>query len=420
MGQTIVEKIIARAAGLEKVRVGDIVSVVVDRLMINDLLAPTVFGYFDSLGAKDVARPERILVGVDHRVPPADTKNADNLCRTRQFCRDHKLSGFKEIGRHGIGHQLMCENFTRPYEIAVGTDSHATMYGGVGALACGVNSSDAAVALATGKIWLKVPESARITLHGKLPPHVTAKDIALRMQTLDSTDEFNYKAIEIAGDGAKSLTLDSRLVIANMAVETEAKCCVVSPDESICAYFGIPSSDLLLSDESSSYAAEYDMDLSILEPLAACPHSVSNVKPVRDIRGIPIQQTFIGSCTNGRIEDFKQAAEILSGRQVHPDVRLIIVPASQSVMLEATRLGLIELFLNAGAAIMVPSCASCAGSGPGVLGHGERCVSTTNRNWRGRMGSLDSEVFLASAYVAAASAVSGCIELPSRYLAEGF
>lgn len=416
MGQTIIEKIIARASGNATVQPGSIVDVKVDRLLINDLLGPTVFKNFISLGKNEIVNPERIVFCIDHRVPPADVKVAENLSYSRKFCKSHNLSGFGEIGRHGIGHQVMCENFTKPGEIAVGTDSHSTMYGGLGALACGINSADAAVIMATGKMWMKVPESVRVKLKGSLQKGVTSKDISLKMQTLAPIEYFIYKAIEFTGDGADALSVESRLVIANMVAEMGAKCGIIPPDRKVGEYLDMPDIEYIASDDDAVYVSEFEIDVKNMNPLIACPHFMNNVKEVKEVRGLPIHQAFLGSCTNGRIEDFQQAAEILKERKVHPDVRLIVVPASQKVYTEATELGLTEIFLKAGAAIMIPSCASCAGNGPGVLAAGERCVSTTNRNWKGRMGSTESELFLASAYTVAASAVAGVIEEPSKYI----
>lgn len=415
MGKTIVEKIIASAAGRNAVIPGEILDVQVDRLLINDLLGPTVFKNFRSLNCDKIVNPDGIIFGIDHRVPPADVKLAENLKVSRDFCHAHELKGYGEIGRHGIGHQLMCESFTRPGEIAVGTDSHATMYGGLGALACGINSADAAVIMATGKMWMKVPESVKVVLNGTLQRGVTAKDISIHMQTLAPVEEFIYKAVEICGDGAKALSVASRLVIANMIAETGAKCGIIAPDEKVAEYLG-GEVRMIDSDEDAAYEQTYEIDVAGMKPLVACPHAMNNVKEVDAVAGTPIHQAFLGSCTNGRIEDLMQAAEILRGRKVHPNVRLLVVPASQNVYKEATRMGLTELFLEAGAAIMLPCCASCAGNGPGVLAAGERCISTTNRNWKGRMGSPDSEVYLASAYTVAASAVAGVIESPLKYL----
>ncbi len=416
MGMTLTEKIIARAAGLPSAQPGMIVAVRVDRLMINDMLAPAVFRKFESLGAEAVVHPEHILVCLDHKVPPDTTAGAD-VCRSiREFCRAHGMQGFLEIGRHGIGHQVMCEGFTRPGEIAVGTDSHAPTYGGLGALGFGINSSDAAVAMASGKIWVRVPESIRVTFTGSLSGAATAKDVSLYMQNLGTGDFFNYKDLEISGPGAHALSVSSRLTIANMAAEMDIKACLFEPDEIVADYMGDSFGCDLRADEDARYAAAFEIDLHGIEPLVACPHSNKNIRPVREVRGMPIQQVVLGSCTNGRLEDLQQAAQILKGRTVHPNVRLIVVPASQKILTEATAQGVMETILRAGAVVLPPSCAGCGAFGPGKLGAGERCVSTTTRNFRGRIGSIDSEVFLSSAYTAAASAVAGYVEDPGKYL----
>lgn len=418
MGMTITEKIMARAAGKKSVVPEEVVDVKVDRLLINDILGPAVWNYFQYLGAEKVWDPERIIFAIDHRVPPSDVKLADNLKFCRESCKKYDIKGFAEIGRHGVGHQLMVENFTLPGEVAVGTDSHATMYGGVGAFACGITASDAAVIMAEGKIWLQVPSSIKINLHGRLQKGVTAKDLILKMLTLAPLDEFIYKAIEIDGEAAHQLSVDSRLVICNMIAEMGAKNGIIAGDDVIKNYVCGTGQELTLdcSDADARYEKTFAIDTSRIQPLVACPHAVNNVKEVREVRGLPIHQAFLGSCTNGRIEDLQQAAQIIKGRKVHDNVRLLVVPASQKIYTEATRLGLTEIFLEAGAAIMIPSCASCAGSGPGVIGAGERCISTTNRNFQGRMGSKDSEVYLASAYTVAASAITGFIEDPSQFI----
>ena len=417
MSQTLTEKLIARAAGKSEVSPGDIVNVRVDRLLVNDLLGPIVFSQFESLGSKKVWAPERVLFGIDHRIPPAEVQLAANLKLCRDNCKKYEIARFAEIGRHGIGHQMMCEGFVQPGEIAVGTDSHATMYGGLGAFACGVTSSDAAVIMATGDIWLQVPSSVKINIAGKPGKCVTAKDIMLKILTLAPLDQFIYKAVEVEGDAIRNLSLSGRLVICNMIAEMGAKNGIVAADEKTAEYLGRSGegSAYIRSDEDAAYERVYAFNVSRMAPLIACPHQVNNVKEVGEVRGIPIHQAFLGSCTNGRIEDLQQAVEILKGRKVHPEVRLIVVPASQSVLIEATKLGLTEILLESGAAIMTPSCAACAGNGPGVIAAGERCISTTNRNFKGRMGSPDSEVYLASAYTVAASAVAGVIEDPRRF-----
>ena len=416
MGKTVIEKIISAHSGGKEIRPGDIVDVSVDRLMINDSNGPTVFKDFEWLGAKEVLDPDRILVAMDHRVPPWDAKHADEINYCRLFSRSHGINGFRDIGRNGIGHQMMCERFVRPGEIAVGTDSHATMYGGMGALGCGVNSADAAVIMAAGTMWMMVPESILVKLKGRPGKGVTAKDIALKLQTIAPSEEFIYKAVEISGDYAHEMSIAGRLVIANMICETGAKCGILPGDDEIMAAYLQEEVHTPVSDPDASYCARYEIDLAELEPVLAFPHAVSNVKPVTEAAGTKIHQAFLGSCTNGRIEDFEQAAEILRGRKVHPNVRMLIVPGSQEVFLEMTRRGLTELFTECGASVLCSSCACCGGFGPGTIGSGEVCISTTNRNWKGRMGPASSSVYLGSAYAVAAAAVAGKIVSPLEYL----
>lgn len=418
MGKTLIEKILARSLGRDDLHAGEIINVPIDRMLVNDFLGAIVFKQFESLGAKEVVCPEKILLGIDHRIPPADVKFANNLRICRDKCKKYNIERFAEMGRHGIGHQLMVEDFTLPGEVAVGTDSHATMYGGIGAFACGITSSDAAVAMATGKVWLQIPSTIRINVTGKLAKGVTAKDLALVMMQLAPLNTFTYKAVEIGGSCIEDMSVSGRLVLANMGAELGAKCTIMAADEKTAEYVKKPLSELNMDrpDEDAQYEKVYTIDAAELEPSLACPHAVTNVKPVSDVCGIRIDQAFLGSCTNGRIEDFEQALEILDGRTIHPDVRLIVVPASQKIMIEATRKGYIEKLLVAGATIMTPNCSACAGAGPGVIGAGERCVSTTNRNFKGRMGSPDSEVYLASAYVVAAAALEGQIADPRKYL----
>lgn len=417
MGNTITEKILGRACG-HAVRPGEIVDVVVDRLFINDFQGPIVFTQFESLGREEIVRPERVLVGLDHRVPPADVKSANNHVFIRRFCEKYGIEHFTDIGRHGIGHQQMIEHFTRPNEVALGTDSHATMYGGLGALACGITSSDAAMILATGKLWLQVPACIRLDIVGELQPGITAKDLSLAMIRLAPASFFNYKSLEIGGEGIRNLSVSGRLVLANMAAEMNVKCCLIEADEKTLAFAGCTSeeAELLRADPDAVYECRFTLDASKVEPLLAFPHNADQVKPLSEAAGLPVHQVFLGSCTNGRIEDIEQALEILDGRKVHKRVRLLVVPASQSILLEATRRGYVEKLLMAGAAIMTPSCASCAGAGAGLIGDGERALATTNRNFRGRMGSKDSEVFLGSAYAAAAAAVKGEICDPREFL----
>jgi 3-isopropylmalate/(R)-2-methylmalate dehydratase large subunit len=272
--------------------------------------------------------------------------------------------------------------------------------------------------MATGEIWIQVPAGVRFDISGHLPPTVTAKDISLKMLTVAPLEEFSYKAVEAEGEAIRELSVGSRLVICNMIAEMDAKNGIIPADETTSKYLNTPIGKHAMErrDPDARYEKVFHLDVSGLKPLVACPHEVNNVKEVREVRGTPIHQAFLGSCTNGRVEDLEQAATILRGRKVHPDVRMLVVPASQKVFAEASRLGLISTLLEAGAAVLTPSCSACAGSGPGIIAAGERCIATTNRNFQGRMGSPESEVYLASAYTVAASAVAGVIEDPGEFV----
>jgi homoaconitate hydratase family protein len=418
LGLTITEKIIRRAGGKKTISPGEIVTLRVDKLMLNDFVGAIVFNQFESLGVGKVWDPDRVLFAADHRIPPTEVKWAEHLKSCREYCRKYGITRFGEIGRHGICHQLMCEGFVLPGEVALGTDSHATMYGGLGAFSCGITSSDAAVIMATGEIWIQVPASVRFDISGHLSRFVTAKDIALKMLTVAPLEEFSYKAVEVEGETIRNLSVGGRLVICNMIAEMDAKNGIIAADGITSKYFnGEAGNDAPeQSDPDATYEKIYKLNVRDMNPLVACPHEANNVKEVREVRGKRIHQAFLGSCTNGRVEDLQQAAEILKGKKVHPDIRMLVVPASQKVFTEATRLGIISVFLEAGAAVLTPCCSACAGSGSGIIAAGETCISTTNRNFKGRMGSPNSEVYLASAYTVAASAVAGVIEDPRQFI----
>lgn len=416
MGMTLTERILASKSKKDKVVPGEIIEVTVDRIMVNDFVGPTVCYEFDKDSKRKVIHPDKVLFSTDHSAPPASVNAANNLAAMKHFCSKNGIKRFGDDGRCGISHQLMIENFSRPGEIAVGTDSHATLYGGIGAFGCGITASDAVVAMSVGLLWLKVPESIRIELTGTLRRGVTAKDIALAIFKLAPFNEFNYAAIEITGDGLHKLSVDSRLTIANMLAETGAKNVILESDDIVREYIGDMSAESLKADSDAVYKHSYTLRLEELVPFAAYPHSVENVQCVVTDSRIKADQIFIGSCTNGRIEDLRQAAEILGGRHINQNVRLLVVPASQKVMTQAISLGYITTLIEAGASILVPGCASCAGFGPGMIGDGEVCISTTNRNFKGRMGSMKSEVYLVSAYTAAASALNGYLTNPLEFL----
>ncbi len=406
MSGTIVEKLLAKAAGEAAAQPGDILSAQVDRMLVNDFVGPNVCYEFAKAQIQSVRFPERVMFCFDHHMPPANITEADNMRMIRQFCRTHNILRLGEIGRHGIGHQVMVEDFVQPGEIAVGTDTHATMYGALGAFSCGITASDAVVVLATGNLWFRVPQSVRITLTGRPNEFVTGKDIALALLAQIGDTQFSDMALEIGGPGLSSLPMDARFCIANMLAETDAKAVILETDTVTNAYIGREIS-YILPDSNASYCDALTLDLSKIEPLAACPDCVANVHSVDTVASVKVDQVFIGSCTNGRIEDLRQATEVLRGKKVAPDTRLIVVPASQQVMRQATKEGIISDLLDAGAAILTPTCAACAGTGVGVIGENEVCVSTTNRNFKGRMGSRSSQVYLVSAYTAAATALTG-------------
>lgn len=417
MGYTLAEKLISAHTN-GPVHAGDIVSVSVDRLLVNDYVGALVFSRLEEMHCNNIVHPERVFLNIDHNLPSFTVAAADKMVLFREKAAQYSITHTTRIGNHGIGHQLMVENFVQPCELALGTDSHATMYAGVGAFSCGITATDAVSILTTGEIWMRVPETLRIDVKGKLSPGVTAKDLALMLLGVFPASEYIYRAVEIVGECISELSVESRLVIANLMAESGAKCAVFEADEKSYAYAGVSTKAPLYSDQDAQFAARASIDASELEPMLACPNSVTNVHPLAEAEGLPVDQVFIGSCTNGRLEDLKQAAEILKGRKVADGVRLLITPASQKIALEAVKCGIMEVLMEAGAMILTSSCASCAGNGPGLIGSGERCFSTTNRNFKGRMGSKNAEVYLGSAYAAAAAAVAGKIVDPRLFLEE--
>lgn len=416
MSATLVEKILAAHAGREKVEAGEIISVDVDRLLINDYVGAIIFSQLEELGYQKIAHPERVFLNIDHNLPSFTVAAADKMVLFREKAAQYGIGRSTRVGQHGIGHQLMCEKFVRPHEVAVATDSHATMYAGLGAFSCGITTSDAISILATGKLWIKVPETLRVHVKGTLKPGVTAKDLSLALLGVFEAGEYIYRAVEIVGETIDEMSVESRLVIANLMAESGAKCAVFEADEKSYRYAGAPVGERMTSDADAQFANTVAFDASALEPMLACPNQVTNVHPLREAAGMHVDQVFIGSCTNGRLEDLKQAAEILKGRKVAEGTRLLVTPASQQIAIEAVKCGVMEILMDAGAMILTSSCASCAGHGPGLIGKRERCLSTTNRNFKGRMGSMEAEVYLGSAYAAAAAAVTGMITSPEEFL----
>lgn len=417
---TFAEKVLARAAGLAQARAGEIVEVVPDRILSHDNTAAIARIFYQELGARHVKDPEKLCIVLDHASPPPTPKHAQNHNEIRTFVQEQGIAHFFDIGR-GISHQVLSEEgLVLPGDLILGADSHTTHYGWLGAFGAGIGRSEVAVLWATGQIWLRVPESIRIYLHGMLPPSVTAKDICLLLNRELGADGGLYYSIEFAGSGVHNLSLESRMVIPNSMAEIGVKNAYLPPDEAVFTYLAARSGQTIedlraraiYPDADATYAAEYDLFLDRLEPLVACPHSVDNVQPLSAVAGRRVDMAFLGTCTNGRLEDLAIAAEVLRGRRVHPKTRLIVIPASQQVLQQALRQGILATLLEAGAILGTPGCGPCMGNHLGIPAAGEVVISTANRNFRGRMGQPDAEIYLASPAIVAASAVLGHIGSP--------
>jgi len=420
MGHTITEKILAYHAGREEVRPGELVNVKVDLAMANDITAPLAIEAFRSMGAERVFDPAKVVMVPDHFTPARDMAAARNCALVREFAREQRLENYYEIGRAGIEHVLLPEEgLVLPGELVVGADSHTCTYGALGAFSTGVGSSDLAMAMALGEIWLRVPESMLFTYEGELPPWVGGKDLILHTIGRIGVDGALYRAMEFRGPVVEELSMDSRFAMANMAVEAGAKNGIFHVDAKTRSWLeGRARRHYreFTSDADASYVEKITMEVSGMEPQVAFPHLPSNVKPLSGVGEVEIDQVVIGSCTNGRPEDMEIAARILEGRRVHPRVRAIVFPGSRAVLLEMVRRGWMETFLEAGAAVSTPTCGPCLGGHMGVLAEGERALSTTNRNFVGRMGHTESEVYLCGPAVAAASAVTGRITHPEEVM----
>jgi 3-isopropylmalate/(R)-2-methylmalate dehydratase large subunit len=417
MGQTLAEKILAAHAGMEEVHPGQFLTVETDVVLSNDITAPIAIREFEKLGAKRVFDAERVVIVADHFAPNKDIPSAEQCRAVRRFARAQELPYHFDVGRMGIEHVLLPEQgLVVPGDVVVGADSHTCTYGALGAFATGMGSTDIAVAMATGHTWMRVPESIRIRYEGKLQPWVGGKDLILYTIGQIGVSGALYKAIEFTGEVVQALSMDGRLTMANMAIEAGAKAGLFAVDDTTRAYVEARASRpyrLYQADDGAGYAQVLEIDAGRIEPQVAFPHLPENTRPVQEAGEVHIDQSVIGSCTNGRLEDLRIAAEVMDGRQVHQDVRCIILPGSQQVYLDAVREGLVETFVKAGAAVSTPTCGPCLGGHMGVLAAGERAVSTTNRNFRGRMGHPESEVYLAGPAVAAASAVKGRIVHPN-------
>jgi 3-isopropylmalate/(R)-2-methylmalate dehydratase large subunit len=416
---TLAEKILAAHTDKKKVSPGDFINVRVDLVMANDITAPLAIREFRRIGVKRVFDPNKVVMVPDHFVPNKDIASAEQAKLMREFAREQGTLYF-EVGEMGIEHVLLPEQgLVLPGDLVIGADSHTCTYGALGAFATGMGSTDIAAAMATGDIWMKVPPTMKLIYHGTPGEWVSGKDLILYTIGQIGVDGALYSAMEFTGEAIDALPIDSRFTMANMAIEAGAKAGLFRVDNKTQLYVKSKAQRPYLvyePDNDSEYSRVIEYDVSLLEPQVALPHSPANTKPVSQVGSIEINQAVIGSCTNGRLEDLRLAAQVLKGRKVHPGVRCIIIPGSQQVYLDALVEGLIETFIRAGAAVSTPTCGPCLGGHMGVLADGERCVSTTNRNFVGRMGSPKSEVYLANPAVAAASAVAGRIASPEEII----
>jgi 3-isopropylmalate/(R)-2-methylmalate dehydratase large subunit len=421
-GATISEKILARTGGQETVTPGDIVSAKVDMAMSHDNAA-LVSKVFKTIGVPKVWDKDKIVIPIDHRAPANVIKTAEGHKAIREFVKEQGIPNFYDI-KAGICHQIMPEKgHVAPGMLIVGTDSHTTTYGAFGAMSTGIGATEMAGVWATGELWLRVPDTYKINLSGNLPKGVYAKDIILYIIGDLRADGADYRSVEFYGETVLNMSVSERMTICNMSMEMGAKAAIVPPDDKTLDYIRSVRPDLpfdpVHSDEDAKFEKELEYDVSSLEPQISCPHTVDNVKPLSEVQGTEIHQALIGSCTNGRLDDLQIAASILDGKTIHRDVRLLVIPASQDVYLQAMEDNTMQKFVKAGGLIINPGCGPCLGAHQGILAEGERAIASTNRNFRGRMGSPDSEVYLSSPAVVAASAIKGEIADPRELIGGG-
>lgn len=414
---TITEKILADHAGLAEVHPGQLIDARVDIVLGNDITAPVAIEQFASLGVEKVFDPQRVILVPDHFTPNKDIKSAEQAKKVREFARKYGTV-YYEVGQVGIEHCLLPEQgLVVPGDLIIGADSHTCTYGALGAFATGVGSTDMAAAMATGQTWFRVPPSIKLVFYGHLPPWVGGKDLILYTIGRIGVDGAQYLAMEFTGETIEELTMDGRFTMANMAVEAGAKNGIFVADAKTISYMGERAKrpfKVYRSEPDAEYAAVYEFDVREMEPQVAFPFLPENVRPLSQVGRVDIDQAVIGSCTNGRLEDLALAARVLQGHKVHPDVRVIVIPGTQEIYLAALRQGYLEIFVTAGAVVSPPTCGPCLGGHLGILAQGERAVSTTNRNFVGRMGHPQSEVYLANPAVAAASAIMGRIASPEE------
>ncbi len=416
MSQTITEKIIAKHCGKASVTPGEIVSVDVDLVLANDITAPLAIKELEKAGIDSVFDREKIALVPDHFVPNKDIASAQQALMLRNFAKKHQITNYFEAGRMGIEHALLPEKgLVKPSDIIIGADSHTCTYGALGAFATGMGSTDIASAFALGKTWLRVPESMLFNFNGKLQPYVSGKDLILYTIGQIGVDGALYRAMEFRGDTIDNLSMESRLSMCNMAIEAGGKNGIIAGDEITSQYLKDKVNtelEFLASDEDAEYVQTFDFDASKIEPQVALPNLPSNSVGVSEVEKTKIDQVVIGSCTNGRIEDLRVAAQILKGKKIAKDVRLIVIPATQKIYTQAMDEGLLKIFVESEAVVSTPTCGPCLGGYMGILASGERALATTNRNFKGRMGHVDSEVYLSNPAVAAASALAGYIVSP--------
>ena len=418
MGMTMTQKILAKHAGLASVEAGQLIEAKLDMVLGNDITTPVAITEFNKAGLTRIFDKDKISIVLDHSTPCKDIKSAQLCAQAREFARRFDITNFYDVGQMGVEHALLPEKgLVAPGEAVIGADSHTCTYGALGAFSTGVGSTDMAAGMATGLAWFKVPSAIKVTLKGKFQPYVSGKDVMLHLIGEIGVDGALYKSLEFGGEGVKELTMDDRFTIANMAIEAGGKNGIFPVDDVTRAYLNgrvTRAWEAFDPDPDAVYEREVVIDLDQLRPTVALPHLPSNTRTVDQVEGMPIQQVVIGSCTNGRLKDIGEAAEILKGRKVAKGVRCIVFPATQQIMLDAMAAGYIQALVEAGCAVSTPTCGPCLGGHMGVLSDGERAISTTNRNFVGRMGPVSSEIILSSPAVAAASAVTGCVTDPAK------
>lgn len=418
MGMTMTQKILAAHAGLESVKPGQLIMARLDLVLGNDITTPVAIREYNRIGAKEVFHKDKIAIVPDHFTPNKDIKSAEQCKCCRDFARSMEISNYFEVGQMGIEHALIPEKgLAVAGDVIIGADSHTCTYGALGAFSTGVGSTDMGAAMAKGEAWFKVPEAIKFEVIGEMGPWVSGKDVILHIIGMIGVDGALYKSMEFTGDGIKNLSIDDRFTMANMAIEAGAKNGIFKADEKTIEYIRSHSDrefTIYKADKDAEYAQVIQIDLAKIRPTVSFPHLPDNTRTIEEAGDVRIDQVVIGSCTNGRISDMRAAAKVLKGKKVNKNVRAIIFPATQKIYLEALREGLIEIFIEAGAVVSTPTCGPCLGGHMGVLAAGERAISTTNRNFVGRMGHPESEVYLASPAVAAASAITGKISSPEE------